>query len=193
MKNTVWLALLFCSVLAEQDQQKTQGKLFDYRLRVGVVEINRTEALCLTIYNAELSEGDRVRVIRLEKPQSVVEAQIAGKLREGCSAYSDEDTDQSFYSLRAKDESIDKEFVGICVVGTRGVWSKQGDLIGMPFDTGKNHYFRSCTSHEGLHLTAWEGLPLKGTRRWHWYYYLGYDVIPNCTEREVSEPFTNML
>ena len=44
---------------------------------------------------------------------------------------------------------------------------------------------RSCTSQEGLHLTAWSGTPLTSQRLWHQYYYLGYDVEPSCDDREV--------
>ena len=49
---------------------------------------------------------------------------------------------------------------------------------------GRREYFRMCTSGEGLHLTVWGGRPLRGAREWHRYYYLGYDVVPNCTSRE---------
>jgi len=41
--------------------------------------------------------------------------------------------------------------------------------------------FRTCASEEGIHATAWSGKPLSSTRRWHAYYYLGYDVEPDCT------------
>jgi hypothetical protein len=39
---------------------------------------------------------------------------------------------------------------------------------------------RSCTSSEGLHVTLWNGAPLKAARLWHAYYYLGYDVTATC-------------
>jgi hypothetical protein len=44
--------------------------------------------------------------------------------------------------------------------------------------------FRVCTSGEGLHLTAWVGPPITGRRVWHRYYYLGYDVDPNCVQQD---------
>ena len=50
-----------------------------------------------------------------------------------------------------------------------------------------NAQVRSCTSHEGLHLTVWAGTPLKSDRLWHEYYYLGYDVEPSCTDRDVRD------
>jgi hypothetical protein len=51
---------------------------------------------------------------------------------------------------------------------------------------GQMEYFRACTSTEGLHLTIWKGQPLRGARKWHYYYYLGYDVTPDCTEKETK-------
>jgi len=50
-----------------------------------------------------------------------------------------------------------------------------------------NAQVRSCTSHEGLHLTVWSGTPLESRRLWHEYYYLGYDVEPSCGEGEMRE------
>ena len=46
---------------------------------------------------------------------------------------------------------------------------------------------RVCASSEGMHFTAWEGLPIKGTRVWHSYFYLGYDTEPDCDDAETAE------
>lgn len=42
---------------------------------------------------------------------------------------------------------------------------------------------RMCASIEGLHLTAWSD----NRRLWHEYFYLGYDVEPDCTEEERAD------
>ncbi|MGL5879455.1 MAG: hypothetical protein ACRC2V_16975 [Xenococcaceae cyanobacterium] len=52
---------------------------------------------------------------------------------------------------------------------------------------GIEESFRSCASAEGLHLTVWSGQALTGTRKWHSYYYLGYDVEPTCTAIEIKD------
>ena len=49
---------------------------------------------------------------------------------------------------------------------------------------GTPESYRDCTSAEGVHLTVWTGEPLRGTRIWHHYYYLGYEVEPTCTEAD---------
>jgi hypothetical protein len=45
---------------------------------------------------------------------------------------------------------------------------------------------RACASSEGLHLTGWSGIPLRSERLWHQYYYLGYDVEPDCEDADVD-------
>lgn len=51
---------------------------------------------------------------------------------------------------------------------------------------GVRESFRMCTSHEGVHVTAWAGEPLTSRRVWHRYHYLGYDVDPSCTDVETA-------
>jgi hypothetical protein len=45
---------------------------------------------------------------------------------------------------------------------------------------------RNCTSHEGIHATLWGGKPLTSKRIWHFYYYLGMDVDPSCTDKDAA-------
>jgi hypothetical protein len=52
---------------------------------------------------------------------------------------------------------------------------------------GVAEHYRSCASTEGVHLTVWAGEPHTGRRIWHAYYYLGYDVEPNCSAAESAE------
>jgi hypothetical protein len=47
--------------------------------------------------------------------------------------------------------------------------------------------FRVFTSTEGLHFTLWQGKPLLGTRVWHGYFYLGYDVEPSCKPLDTKD------
>lgn len=53
---------------------------------------------------------------------------------------------------------------------------------------GTPESYRDCMSAEGVHLTVWAGEPLRGTRIWHHYDYLGYDVEPTCTEADIEAP-----
>lgn len=52
---------------------------------------------------------------------------------------------------------------------------------------GEPETFRMCNSMEGLHPSVWTGTPGAGTRRWHRYIYLGYDMDPTCTDADFPE------
>ena len=56
---------------------------------------------------------------------------------------------------------------------------RAGELLTL-VDAGKQ-------SIKGIHLTVWSGGYPEGRRQWHRYFYLGYDVEPNCTAREARE------
>jgi hypothetical protein len=57
------------------------------------------------------------------------------------------------------------------------------------FETGTTPISpRSCTSAEGLHLTAWRGQPLRSARVFHTHHYVGYDMQPSCTDSETAAP-----
>jgi len=75
----------------------------------------------------------------------------------------------------------------VAVVGGAGFMFRGGqaelDLDG----DGTAEIFRSCTSNEGLHLTAWRGKALTGRRVWHQYFALGYDVEPSCVPPDYEE------
>ena len=45
---------------------------------------------------------------------------------------------------------------------------------------GISEIFTSCNSTEGINFYVWTGKPYSGEPRWTKYYYLGYDMSPNC-------------
>lgn len=177
-------ATLLISLTAVIDAEAGTGR-FNFYSQVGVVDARSNDELCLTIPNGNIVEGSRVQIISPYKPQSAAVAIVLRKLSSSCSRNPDTGPGDSFYSLRLEKGRVAPESVGIAVINVqnsvltaRGVASV--DLNG----DGRKEYFRVCTSQEGLHLTVWSGRPLRGARKWHWYYYLGYDVEPSCTKRE---------
>lgn len=165
-----------------------QGKAFDFKTRVGVVDVNESGKACLIISNAGLSNGLQVTLIVLANRQSVVKARIKEKLSKSCS-YNPDTGEVSFYSLEFGSsntafEKNEKQAAAIAVVSASRV-VVQNAKAGVDLDNdGRREFFRDCTSNEGLHLTVWSGKPLIGKRRWHYYYYLGYDVIPSCKRKD---------
>ena len=72
--------------------------------------------------------------------------------------------------------------LGVAVIGRPVVVGRQAGVFVAELDgMAPRESFRVCASIEGAHLTVWSGQPLKGKRRWHAYYYLGYDTESDCT------------
>jgi hypothetical protein len=71
------------------------------------------------------------------------------------------------------------------ILGKAPVAEMRGDTVTLSLVPGQTPWrFRTCASEEGIHATAWAGVPPAAPRRWHAYYYLGYDVEANCTPRD---------
>lgn len=165
---------------------EAEAKAFDLRSQVGVVDTRSRAEVCFTIPNANLVEGSEVRIVSPYKPQSVATAVVERKLSASCSRNPDTSPEDVFYSLKLISGKVEPESVGIGVVDAGRDFRVANDLASIDLNRdGRREYFRVCTSQEGLHLTIWSGKPLRGTRMWHWYYYLGYDVEPSCSRREV--------
>ena len=91
------------------------------------------------------------------------------------------------YAIRFEGAAPPLPFHGIGVAGTRGEFrSTNGSTLADVDGDRSDEFFRSCTSAEGVHLTIWADAPLTGTRRWHHYQPLGFDVSPTCSPAEVA-------
>lgn len=65
-----------------------------------------------------------------------------------------------------------------------------GDLAGVGIADGVAHIdlngdgepevFAACATSEGIRFGLWAGEPYRGDPLWTGYYYLGYDLEPNC-------------
>jgi hypothetical protein len=86
------------------------------------------------------------------------------------------------YVVDAPGDTLGRHGVPIIVIGKLPDAVMRGDTVTLAIEAGQTPWrFRTCASEEGIHATAWSGIPLAAPRRWHAYYYLGYDVEPNCT------------
>jgi hypothetical protein len=77
-----------------------------------------------------------------------------------------------------------RQAAAIAVVSSQRTVVQRGKVQVDLDGDGRREFFRDCTSNEGIHLTVWSGKPLSGKRRWHFYYYLGYDVVPSCKRKD---------
>jgi hypothetical protein len=164
---------------------EAEAKAFNFQSQIGVVDVSSSNQMCLTIPNATLAEGKRVQIVSPYKPQALAVAIIHRKESVSCSENPDTSVNHAFYSLRVVSGRLEPGDVGIAVIDAKVDFKVTNGLANVDLNgDGRKEYFRACTSQEGLHLTIWSGRSLTGLRRWHWYYYLGYDVEPSCTSRE---------
>jgi hypothetical protein len=139
---------------------------FVWEKHVGLV-YSVDERICLAIADDSLPIGATVFVMHPGTPTRVQTARVR---RVGCPPANKMITG-AWYELNIRAE---EPVAAIGVARAPAATDVDGD--------GKRELFMRCASTEGLHLTVWTGR----TRRWHAYFYLGYDVEPNCTAEETA-------
>lgn len=162
---------------------------FDYKNNVGIA-VAKQDRTCLDIRNTTLAAGQRIQFVSSSIPQTIGELEITRESGEACAADNDPALNTPgirHYEFAVTRGSLEKSVPAFALANFRGTLAVTssgvtGDLEG----NGRTEFFRSCTSSEGVHLTVWAGKPIEGKRRWHAYYYLGYDVEPNCTAAETN-------
>lgn len=155
----------------------------------GVADLNQKGDVCLTIPNSKLAKGDVVYLVLPGKPQSIRAASVRNKLTRSCSDNSDAaaETD-SFYLLKLSSGKLKTGDAAIVLANVKKPENVVGGTAAIDVNNdGKKDFFRACTSREGLWLSIWSGKPLRGKRLWNRYYYLGYDVVPNCKESDFKD------
>ncbi|MEX2283256.1 MAG: hypothetical protein WEE89_12300 [Gemmatimonadota bacterium] len=159
---------------------------FDWQRRIGVAAIY--QEACLRIGDAGLSSGTNLLLLSTD---STVESGSARVQARDDSCRGDApDSESTAYSLVA--DSIEFGIYFAIPAASAPAASRSLDLD----QHGTAESFRMCNSTEGLHLTVWSGPPLTGQLRWHRYHYVGYDMEPNCTDRDYpadTSKFTRAL
>jgi hypothetical protein len=153
---------------------------------IGVAVLSRDGQLCVAMPGPALTPGTTVTLIQPAPQQSALVATIA-RSAQSCERLERAMIPGPYYLAQgAAATAVDSGTVWVALSGkldTRRVGS--GAIVVQLSLSYPNARVRSCTSHEGLHLTVWAGAPLKTQRLWHQYYYLGYDVEPSCDDRDV--------
>lgn len=187
-KVTALLMMLGCVLTAV-----AQTPSFDFKTNIGIADLTAAKKVCLTVPTQELAVGTKITLISGANRQYLGQATVESKVTEPCSEHTGGEG-SSFYLLTLAPGSsrFGSENAGrlpsiALVTPPAGLRVVQGKVTGDLNGDGKKEYFRQCTSREGIHFTTWTGRPLRGTRVWNSYYYLGYDVVPNCNEKDFAE------
>ena len=184
------LAMVLGCVLTSVGQTPS----FDFKTRIGIADLTQDHKVCLTVPMQELALGSKVTLISADRRQYLGQATVDQKVTEPCSEHTGGTEGSSFYWLKLAPGSSRfgsqnaGRLPGIALVDPpAGLRVVQGKVTGDLNGDGKKEYFRECTSSEGVHFTVWTGRPLRGLRVWNTYYYLGYDVVPNCNQKDFAE------
>ncbi len=157
-------------------------------LEIEVADMDSAGRLCMRHAGAPPAPNTRVWLVQADTPQSVARAAPASGR---CASRPErpEGAGVRLVPLRVLGGTLDSTRLSIAIVAPArepvvlsGVAT--ADLDG----DGVAERFRACTSSEGVHLTVWSGPPGRARLRWHRYFYLGYDVEPDCPESDIHDP-----
>jgi hypothetical protein len=173
--------LLLLSLGLTYASSATAQTAFDYHSRVGVALTDTAGFHCLAIPASDLTPGTEVTLADPGDSAAVVRAAITVPVRGMCPGEVPDPNDH-LYGLRvASPPAPQPGSVWFALLLTQGtLHASRAGIHGDLDHDGTEEHLRVCTSAEGLHLTIWTGAPLVGRRRWHRYFYLGYDVEPSC-------------
>jgi hypothetical protein len=154
------------------------------QLRIGLAAGDSEH--CLAMRGAALPAGSPITLVTPNEPQEVHRAVVAGT-RANCEVMTPHDMPGPYYRLAPEAGGARLPGLSVAVLGRPGALVVAGEVR---LDLGNDRLearVRSCTSSEGLHLTLWSGAPLKSTRLWHAYWYLGMDFEPDCKPGDYRE------
>jgi hypothetical protein len=144
--------------------------------------------LCFDAADLGLVPGTPVTVVHPAFPQYSTTGRLGVRSKSPCFPPPRSSPDSIQYVVDAPGDTIGRRGVPIVILGKLPNPQMKGDTVTLEVEKGKEPWrFRSCASEEGIHATAWAGVPLTAPRRWHAYYYLGYDVVPDCTPADFAQ------
>ncbi len=143
--------------------------------------------LCFAAADSTLPIGAPVTVVHAIFPQYSTVGRLGARTRSPCFPPPRESRDSMEYPVDAPGDTIGRRGVPIVILGKVAPAQMRGDTVILAVEPGKPSWrFRTCASAEGVHATAWSGVPPSAPRRWHAYYYLGYDVEQDCTPSDYA-------
>ena len=148
--------------------------------RLGVAVLRPDSTGCVTFRNELRKPGDHLLLI-LFSPARIVDGVITGPSEESCKEAADQEAQGYVCALRYPISNQEEVGVAIYDPTARAEYS-DGEFLVYTQGARAPLRLRQCFSHEGLHLTAWRD----NRRTWHEYWYLGFELEPNCTEEEVA-------
>jgi len=168
--------------------QPTPVAAIEFSRALGLFAGNSQGNSCLSIADGDLQPGREITLIWVpvageRYSPEIRRGKIVAKLAAPCD-HNNAPTGDTSYRLEAG--KLETGRIYIAVAAQPSSLRTAAGEIRARFGN-QELSFRSCTSTEGLHFSAWSGMPPKEQPVWRRYYYLGYDVEPTCAERDFKE------
>ncbi len=129
------------------------------------VAVGSGPQVCLAVAASNLTAGTVVTLVDPNAPQSTWRATIAGDRLSSCDALSKRDITGPYYRVLLPSRYEGAFVLMMVFVGeVEGNKTSSGSVTFRLNAEYPQVQVRSCTSSEGLHLTAWEGAPLESRR-----------------------------
>lgn len=170
-----------CASLIDNTQTATLTKqvgwFYDKCLVINALGL--TAGTALTLFDADASQN--VFRSRIITPASG--ANECAPLADDRKSVNAEDGNFFYLITKPKETQAGSTFnLGIAVVHSYKNGSQLGtETLDLDND-GTADLFSYCATSEGINFTVWSAAPYKSKKLWNGYYYLGYDIEPNCPE-----------
>ena len=188
LRHVVFGLSIVCGLSCKGEKGSFTGdEPFDYSARMFIADEDSSGTfVCFTAKDTTLLSETRVTIVFTGHPQHSAIGRIRSREKLPCIPGPPMPPPDSIqYVADMPRDTSDRVGVPVVVLGSLAKPVQRGDTVTIEIEPGKPPIqFRFCASTEGLHATAWAGQPLASPRRWHAYYYLGYDVDPTCREAE---------
>lgn len=182
MKTPPLKRLFICSLMILVSPFASAMKPVNQRFGVAYID---GQSGYVAFNDLAVSKGEPILLITVSVGVTprVLTAEILERVP-SCEALEKANLKSPYYSIRVPKAAQDGPTVATVVRDGDSFKVKKDQYISLVSSDGNLTSFRHCTSSEGLHLTAWSGVPQKEKRIWHEYYYLGYDTEPDCNESD---------
>ena len=173
----VFLTALVFALLASPGETATTS--------FGVAADSHGDA-CIAIEGRELANDTELTIVDPGLPQQVFAARVLARVPE-CDILATAQPPGTHYRVNWEGRRPDSPFLGIAVIGALRIQDSDGTVTLELSEEFHDAQVRSCSSREGVHLSAWSGTPLKSRRLWHLYWYVGYEIEPSCEDADFRD------
>ncbi|MEO7191915.1 MAG: hypothetical protein ABI051_12740 [Vicinamibacterales bacterium] len=185
-----WVIVCGCARSSGPMGQEPQHS-FLYQERMGLVKWQENRG-CLAVFNASITPGTRVALVDQPpstEPPSVREGSVVERLPQACDAGlsypNSKGVAPSFYEVATADGAAPSAAIVFAILDPPGPLVVRDGHVEADLDgDGAKESFRVCNSTETVHFMVWTGSPAQGRPRWHGNSYVGYDMVPSCTDED---------